>query len=87
MKEAYTKLMVQQHTSAEGDAKFFEKLETAQAKKRIPAWKVAVIAACICLIIPGCVWAAETIFGVTKVTQTERPDYYDRPGIGFGCCL
>jgi hypothetical protein len=58
MKEEYTKLMVQQHTSPEGDAAFFEKLETVQTNKRIPAWKVAVIAACIALMIPVTVWAA-----------------------------
>ena len=83
MNETYTKLMLQQELSSEIDAAFYEKLETGIHKKRIPAWKVAVIAACVCLIIPGCVWAAETIFGITKVTQTERPDYYDRPGIGL----
>ena len=75
MHDTYTKLMMHQDLSAEIDAAFYEKLENSIQKKRIPAWKAAVIAACICLIIPGCVWAAETIFGVTKVTRTERPDY------------
>lgn len=83
MHNTYTKLMLRQDLSGEVDAAFYEKLEKGAQKKRIPAWKAALIAACICLIIPGCVWAAETIFGVTKVTQTERPDYYDRPGIGL----
>lgn len=83
MHDTYTKLMLRQDLSAETDAAFYEKLENGTPKKRIPAWKAAVVAACFCLIIPGCVWAAETIFGVTKVTQTERPDYYDRPGIGL----
>ena len=83
MKDDYTKLMVQQHTTAYGDAAFFEKLEKVQPKKRIPAWKVAVIAACVCLIIPGCVWAAETIFGVTTVEQMKRPTYDNKPGVGI----
>lgn len=84
MRDTYTKLMLHQDLSRDVDAAFYEKLEKGRQKKRIPAWKVAVIAACICLIIPGCVWAAETIFGVTKVTQTERPTYHDnKPGTGL----
>jgi len=84
MNEAYTKFMLQQDLSRDADAAFYEKLENGTQKKRIPAWKVAVVAACICLIIPGCVWAAETIFGVTKVTVCERPTYVDnQPGTGL----
>lgn len=82
MKDAYTKLMLQQHTSAEGDADFFEKLQNTGKKPRA-VWKAAVIAACILLMIPVTVWAAESIFGITKVTYTHRPDYYDKPGIGL----
>ena len=58
MKDAYTKLMVQQHTSPDGDAFFFEKLENRTQKKRKPVLKAAMVAVCICLIITGCVWAA-----------------------------
>lgn len=82
MKDAYTKLMLQQHTSAEGDADFFEKLQNTGKRPRA-VWKAAVIAACIALIVPVSVWAAESIFGVTKVTQTERPDYNNQPGVGL----
>ena len=83
MKDAYTKLMVQQHTSPGSDAAFFEKLDSARQQRK-PVWKAAVIAACVCLIISGCVWAAETIFGVTKVTICERPTYVDnKPGTGL----
>ena len=84
MHDTYTKLMLHQDLSQNVDAVFYEKLEKGTQKKRISVWKVAVVAACICLIIPGCVWAAETIFGVTKVTQTERPTYHDnKPGTGL----
>ena len=82
MKDAYTKLMVQQHTSAAGDEAFYEALEKAE-KKRKPVWKAAVAVACILLLIPVTVWAAETIFGVTTVTQTARPTYNNKPGIGL----
>ena len=51
MKDAYTKLMLQQHTS--NDAAFYEKLENAQKQKKYrKGWKAAVAAACICLLIP-----------------------------------
>ena len=83
MKDAYTKLMLQQHTVK--DAVFFEKLENANTvKRRKPVWKAAIVAACILLLIPMTTWAAESIFGVTKVTQTERPTYHDnKPGSGL----
>ena len=81
MKDAYTKLMLQQHTVK--DAVFFEKLENANTvKKRKPVWKAAIAAACILLLIPMTTWAAESIFGVTKFTQMERPTYDGKPGIG-----
>lgn len=84
MNEEYRNLMVQQNPSKEADTVFYELLENGAQKKRIPAWKVAVVAACICLIIPGCVWAAETLFGVSKVTVCERPiPETNLPGIGM----
>lgn len=82
MKENYTKLMLQQHTSA--DSAFYEKLENTNVTKRHkPVWKAAVAAACILLLIPVTVMAVENIFGITKVTQCERPTYDDKPGIGL----
>lgn len=82
MKEAYTKLMLQQQTS--NDAAFYEKLENAQKQKKYRSgWKAAVAAACICLLIPVTAWAAETIFGVINVTQSQRPTYHNKPGIGL----
>lgn len=82
MKEAYTKLMLQQHTSPDADAVFFEKLEKSYKKPR-PTWKVAIAVACILLLVPVTVWAAENIFGITKVTQCQRPTYDNKPGIGL----
>ena len=64
MKDAYTKLMVQQHTSADADAVFFEKLEST-GKQHKSVWKTAIAAVCILLMIPVGVWAAESIFGIT----------------------
>lgn len=82
MKDAYRKLMVQQHTVK--DAAFYKKLEQAQPKKKVkPVLRAAIAAACLCLLIPATVWAAESIFGVAKVNVCERPLTDDRPGIGL----
>lgn len=84
MHEAYTKLMLQQNLSVEADAAFYEKLENTQPKKRMqPTLRAAAIAACILLLIPVTVLAVESIFGVIKVTQCERPTYDDKPGVGL----
>ena len=84
MKDAYAKLMLQQHTSQDGDAAFFEKLEGTQPKKKIhPMVRAALIAVCIGLLVPVTVWAVESIFGVTKVTVCERPLPDNSPGIGL----
>ena len=73
MKDAYTKLMVQQHTSADADAVFFEKLEST-GKQHKSVWKTAIAAACILLMIPVGVWAAESIFGMTRITIGKGKD-------------
>ena len=67
MKDAYAKLMGQQHTSADADAVFFEKLEST-GKQHKSVWKTAIAAVCILLMIPVGVWAAESIFGMTRIT-------------------
>lgn len=84
MKDTYTKLMVQQHTSQDGDTAFFEKLECTQPKKHMkPILRAAVIVLCIGLLIPVTAWAVENIFSTTKVTVCERPLPDNRPGIGL----
>lgn len=82
MKETYTKLMAQQHTSE--DAAFYEKLENANAvKKRKPVCKAAIVAACILVMIPVTVWAAEAIFRTTTVIKTNDITIHGEPGIGM----
>ena len=81
MKDAYTKLMAQQHTSK--DAAFYEKLENGTTKKRKPVWKTAIAAACILLTIPVTVWAAENIFGVTLIKHLEGLDFRGIDSIGY----
>lgn len=82
MKDAYTKLMLQQHTVK--DAAFYEKMEQAQPKKRVkPILRAAIVAACLCLLIPVTVYAVTNIFNRVQVTKTERPTMDNKPGLGL----
>ena len=72
MKDAYTKLMVQQHTSADADAAFFEKLENTARKKQKPAWKAAVAIACALLLVPITALAAKYILHQPQVAPVEK---------------
>ena len=85
MNEAYVKLMLRQEPSANMDAAFYEKLsQTPEKKTHRISWKAAIAVMCVLLLIPVTVWAAENIFGVTKVTVCERPIEIDNlPGIGM----
>jgi len=68
MKVAYTKLMVQQHTSE--DAAFYEKLENT-SKTRKPVWKAAIVAACILLMIPVTVYAINFLTHDAQTMETH----------------
>ena len=86
MKDAYAKLMTQQHTV--NDHAFYEKLENTPAKKiRTPLWKAVVAAACILLLIPVTVWATEYLFGIVTVRTENEPisngRFQGRTGIGL----
>ena len=71
MKNAYTKLMLQQHTTDDGNAAFYAKLENA-GKVRKPVWKAAIVAACILLLIPVTVLAAKYIIHKPQVNEIDR---------------
>ena len=80
MKDAYTKLMVQQHTSE--DAAFFEKLENAKSdKKRKYAWNALVASACIILLIPITVLAAGFFSHPVKTAEIHYSREYDKTNI------
>lgn len=83
MNETYTKLMMRQRLSEEANTAFYEKLEnTAPRKKTKPALQAAVIAACICLLIPVTVFAVENIFGVVIANRVEWATDKGQPAIG-----
>lgn len=71
MKDAYTKLMVQQHTPPAGDAAFFHKLKNAENKKKLPVSKAAVAVACLILLIPITALATKYIFHKPQVELVE----------------
>lgn len=80
MKDAYTKLMVQQHTSE--DAAFFEKLENAKSdKKRKYALNALVASACIILLIPITVLAAGFFSHPVKTAEIHYSREYDKTNI------
>lgn len=83
MKDTYTKLMMQQHTS--DDAAFYEKLENiGTGRKHKPVWKAAVAVVCILLLIPASVWAAENIFGTANITVYKQKTSIDNlPAVGM----
>ena len=82
MKDAYAKLMTQQHTAK--DRSFYEKLEhTTVKKQQMPVWRFVAAAACILLLIPVTVWAAETIFGVTLISHLKGKDFRGNDAVGY----
>ena len=82
MKDAYTKLMLQQHTS--NDTAFYEKLKNTTGKaKYAPVWKAVAAAVCILLLTPVTAWAAETIFGVSLIEYLEGPDFRGVDSVGY----
>ena len=60
MNEAYTKFMLQQDLTQAADTAFYEKLEKGHTTKpHMSVWKAAIAVACVLLLIPVTVWAAE----------------------------
>lgn len=84
MNNTYRKLMEQQRLSEQANSTFFEKLENAETHRRKNiSLKVIVIAACICLLIPTAVIAAENIFGIGLVEFIERNITLGSAGEGY----
>ena len=82
MHDTYTKLMMRQDLSQDVDAAFYEKLEQPQPKKSVkPILRAAIVAACLCLMVPVTAWAAKNIFGVTKITIEDGKDFYGKDAV------
>ena len=84
MNNAYRKLMEQQKLSEQAKSAFYEKLGTAKPpKKRKVILKTAIIAACICLLIPISALAAENIFGISLAEFVARNMTQESAGEGY----
>jgi len=80
MMEHYCKTMKKLTMSDAAVAGFYEKLEDASVKKRHYTLRPALIAACLCLLIPLAVYAASSIFGQPKSEPITKPP---RAGKGY----
>ena len=82
MHNTYTKLMMGQDLSQDVDAAFYEKLENTKPQKKMqPLVRAAIVAACICMMIPVTAWAAKSIFGVVKITIGEGKDFEGKDAV------
>ena len=82
MHEAYKHLMAQQNPN-ETPAELLASLECAPARKMPVFKKILIAAACICLLIPTAVLAAENIFDVSIVRIGPRKDLEGNDVIGY----
>lgn len=84
MKNRYCNLMEQQKLSDQAKEAFFTELQSAKTEKRgIPFYKAIAAAACLVLLIPVLVLAAEQIFGDVNLKRVENATIHDQPGIGY----
>lgn len=82
MDEQYKHLMEQQNIPEEINNAFYEKLNSAEEpRRRSVRWNPLLAAACLALMIPITVFAAEYIFGTPKV-KLGKLDWCDSPN-GF----
>ena len=82
MFEDYKNLMAQQHPAEDASA-FFVEPQVAPVKKMHVLKKVLIAAACLCLLIPATVLAAENIFDISIVHTGPRKDWKGNDVIGY----
>lgn len=78
----YNRLMAQQHPKEDASV-FFEEPRTAPIKWIPILKKTLIAAACLCLLIPATVLAAENIFDVSIVRIGPRKDLEGNDAIGY----
>ena len=82
MFEDYKNLMAQQHPAEDASA-FFDEPQIAPVKRMHVLKKVLIAAACLCLLIPATVLAAENIFDISIVHTGPRKDWKGNDVIGY----
>lgn len=84
MTKAYRRLMEQQCLSDQTKQSICSNLKKhEQNKPRAIRLKIAVVAACIVLMLPISVLAAEHIFGIAIFNRVENVIIHDQPGVGY----
>lgn len=84
MKKAYKTMMQQQVISHQAAEDFFQKLEQSPVKKPLRLYKkVLIAAACLCILIPTTVLAAENIFDIASIHLSQRKDLNGKDAIGY----
>lgn len=80
MDKQYKNLMEQQSVGEEVNAEFYEKLGKTERKRKPLGWKVALIAACLAIMIPLTAFAVEHIFGVPAVKLGDTVHFTNMNG-------
>lgn len=80
MNERYKNLMTQQSIAPDATDNFYNKLETAKPQGRKEYWKIGLIAACLCLLIPASVLAAKYAFGVAEIRKINENTFPGQEG-------
>jgi hypothetical protein len=82
MHEEYKRLMQQQYPMEDASL-FFEEAKAAPTKRTPVYKKILIAAACLCLLIPSAVLAAENIFDISIVHTGPRKDWKGNDVIGY----
>ncbi len=84
MTNAYRKFMKQQHMSEQAKQAFYYNLQrTGNHKKHSFIPKIAIVAACILILVSATVYAAENIFGISFVKVITGVTSNGQSGTGY----
>ena len=83
MNNTYRKLMVQQCLSDQAKESIYSKLQKEEVKSQSFLLRVAIVAACIILIVPITAYAVKSIFGISIVEIIEGDTSTGKFGTGY----
>lgn len=83
MNNTYRKLMMQQCLSDQAKESIYSKLQKEEVKSQSFLLRVAIVAACIILIVPITTYAVKSIFGISIVEIIEGDTSTGKFGTGY----
>ena len=83
MNNTYRKLMMQQCLSDQAKESIYSKLQKEEVKSQSFLLRVAIVAACIILIVPITAYAVKSIFGISIVEIIEGDTSTGKFGTGY----